>query len=288
MELKKVILDLIFKASTDLSPDVEDALKQALNGEEKNTPASGVLNTILENVTLAREKATAMCQDTGSVLFYIDLGPGFKEEEFTEAINQALITATEKQYLRPNAVNSITGANSGNNLGINVPQIHFHRWDKNETRVRLMLKGGGSENVGIQYKLPNTPLNAGRDLDGVRKLIIDAVVQAQGLGCAPGTLGVGIGGDRVSSYYLSKIQFFRKIGERHPEPEVADFEKKVLKDLNTLKIGPMGFGGETTILDLFVDHQHRHPASFFVSISYTCWAMRRKTITIKNGEVYYD
>ena len=154
--------------------------------------------------------------------------------------------------------------------------------------MRLMLKGGGSENVGAQYKLPHAPLNAGRDLDGVRKVIIDAVVNAQGLGCAPGIIGVGIGGGRDTSYTLSKEQFFRNIGQRSENKELARLEASLLEDLNKLDIGPMGFGGNTTVLDVFIASQHRHPATFFVSVSYTCWAFRRKTMTIKNGEVQYD
>lgn len=288
MDLKKIFLNLLFKASTDLPSDVEEALKKAFAKESDNSPAKGALTTILKNIEMARKDGTPMCQDTGSVLFYIDLPENDSEKKYTDAINEALKTATEKQYLRPNAVDSVTGTNSGNNTGINVPQIHFHRWDKDEVKIKLMLKGGGSENVGIQYKLPDAKLKAGRDLDGVRKLIIDAVYQAQGLGCAPGIIGVGIGGDRVSSFALSKVQFFRKIGQRHPEKALAHLEEKVLNELNQLGIGPMGFGGETTALDLFVDYQHRHPASFFVSISYTCWAFRRKSVTLKNGEVYYD
>jgi fumarate hydratase class I len=152
-----------------------------------------------------------------------------------------------------------------------------------------MLKGGGSENVGSQYKLPHPPLKAGRDLKGIRKVIIDAVTSAQGLGCAPGVIGVGIGGGRDSAYSLSKEQFFRKIGERHPMKELAELETSLYKDLNTLNIGPMGFGGKTTVLEVFIDSQARHPATFFVSVSYTCWAFRRKTMVIsKNGEVNYD
>ena len=155
-------------------------------------------------------------------------------------------------------------------------------------RIRLLLKGGGSENVGTQYKLPHQPLNAGRDLKGVRKVIIDAVTRAQGLGCAPGTIGVGIGGGRDTSYTLSKEQFFRKMGQRSEQKELAELEVQLLEDLNKLQIGPMGFGGKTTVMDVFIAAQDRHPATFYVAISYNCWAFRRKSMTIKEGEVYYD
>jgi fumarate hydratase class I len=288
MELKESILELIRKAATDLSPDVEKVLADAHALEENGSPAKSVFSTILENVKMARENSTPICQDTGSLVFYIDFPEGDSEKKYREAIGMAAEEATKLQYLRPNAVNPITGKNSGTNRGVNAPYIHFQQWDKDEVRIRLMLKGGGSENVGTQYKLPYPPLKAGRDLKGVRKLIIDAVVKAQGLGCAPGVIGVGIGGDRVTSYALSKEQFFKKIGQRNPDKELADLEVQLYEDLNKLTIGPMGFGGKTTALDVFIGAQHRHPATYFVSISYTCWAFRRKSMIIKNGEVSYD
>lgn len=288
MELKESILELIRRAATDLSPDVEKVLADAHAREDDGSPAKNVFSTILENVKMARENSTPICQDTGSLIFYIDFPEGESEKKYREAIDVAAEEATKLQYLRPNAVDPITGKNSGNNIGINAPYIHFHQWDKDEVRIRLMLKGGGSENVGTQYKLPHPPLKAGRDLKGVRKLIIDAVVKAQGLGCAPGVIGVGIGGGRMTSFALSKEQFFRKIGQRNPNKELADLETQLYEDLNKLTIGPMGFGGNTTVLDVFIDAQHRHPATYIVSISYTCWAFRRKSMIIKNGEVSYD
>ncbi len=288
MELKESILELIRRAATDLPPDVEKALQKAYEKEDDNTPAKNVFATILENVKLARKQSTPMCQDTGSLVFYIDFPEGSLERTYREAIEWAAIEATKHQYLRPNAVDPVTNRNTGNNIGVNAPYIHFHQWDKDEVRIRLLLKGGGSENVGSQYKLPNAALHAGRDLRGVRKVVIDAVKNAQGLGCAPGTIGVGIGGGRDTSYTLSKEQFFRKLGERSPIKELADLEVELYNDLNKLQIGPMGFGGKTTVLDVFVAAQARHPATFYVSVSYNCWAFRRKAMIIKNGEVEYD
>ncbi len=288
MELKESILELIRRAATDLPPDVEQALQKAYEKEDDNTPAKNVFATILENVKLARKQSTPMCQDTGSLIFYIDFPEGSIERPYREAIEWAAIEATRRQYLRPNAVDPVTNKNTGNNIGVNAPYIHFHQWEKDEVRIRLLLKGGGSENVGSQYKLPHAALNAGRDLRGVRKVVIDAVKNAQGLGCAPGTIGVGIGGGRDSAYTLSKEQFFRKLGQRSPIKELADLEVELYNDLNKLQIGPMGFGGKTTVLDVFVAAQARHPATFYVSISYNCWAFRRKAMIIKNGEVEYD
>jgi len=288
MELNQPILELLRCAATDLPSDVEKAVSKAWESESQDTPAKNVFSTIRENIGIARNQSTPICQDTGSLVFYIDYPEGGSEKTYREAIQWAAKEATGKQYLRPNAVDPITSKNSGNNLGINAPYIHFHQWDKDEVRIRLMLKGGGSENVGAQYKLPHQPLNAGRDLKGVRKVVIDVVTNAQGLGCAPGIIGVGIGGGRDTSFSLSKEQFFRKIGQRSENPELAKLEVELLEDLNKLGIGPMGFGGNTTVLEVFIGSQDRHPATFFVSASYTCWAFRRKTMTIKNGEVNYE
>ncbi|ADD69120.1 hydro-lyase, Fe-S type, tartrate/fumarate subfamily, alpha subunit [Denitrovibrio acetiphilus DSM 12809] len=288
MELKDAMLELIRRATTDLSPDVENAIQQAYDREDEGTPAKSVFGTIRENIALAREASTPICQDTGSVIIYIDFPVGEPETKYKEAAEWAAAEATKLQYLRPNAVDPITGKNSGNNVGTNAPYLHFHQWDKDETRVRLMLKGGGSENVGAQYKLPDSVLHAGRDLKGVKKVVIDAVQKAQGQGCAPGVVGIGIGGDRVTSYALSKEQFFRKLGEKSTNPDLAKLEEELYEDLNKLGIGPMGFGGKTTCLGVFAGVQHRHPATFYVAISYTCWAYRRKQMTIKGSEVTYD
>lgn len=288
MNMKSSILELIRKASTDLSDDVENSLREALNKEDSNSPAKNVLSTIIDNIEIARKSSTPICQDTGYLLFFVDIPHNDDEKKYNEAILEGVRIATSKQYLRPNAVDSISGKNSGDNTGINAPYIHFTRWDKKESRIRVLLKGGGSENVGSQYKLPDTTIKAGRDLNGVKKTIIDAVFKAQGQGCAPGIIGVGIGGDRFTSYGLSKEQFFRKIGQRNDNKEIAKIEEELYEELNTLNIGPMGLGGKTTVLDVFIGYQHRHPATFYVAISYMCWAFRRKTMTIKNGEVYYD
>jgi fumarate hydratase class I len=288
MGLKTSVLELIRRCSTDLPPDVEARLKRAYDEAEQGSTEKSVFNVILENVKLARENSTPICQDTGHVIFYVNYPVTMKEWEIRKELEEAVVLATEKNYLRPNAVDSVTGKNSGNNLGVNAPYITFHQWDKPELEIKLMLKGGGSENVGVQYKLPDASLKAGRDLKGVRKCIIDAVSKAQGFGCAPGTIGVGIGGDRGVSYLLSKKNFFRKMDSVNENEELAKFEDILEKELNSLGIGPMGFGGKTTVLDVFVSSQHRHPATFYVSISYMCWAFRRKAMTVKeNGEVTY-
>lgn len=288
MVLKDAFLELIRRASTDLPPDVESRLREAHACEEDGSAAKNVFAALLENVELARRDSTPICQDTGAVVLYIDYPTGGNEHEYRAAATVAAEEATRRFWLRPNAVDPISGKNSGNNVGVRAPYFHFEQWDKDYTRVRLMLKGGGSENVGTQYRLPDMTIGAGRDLKGVRRCIVDAVTKAQGYGCAPGIVGVGIGGDRASSYMLSKEQFFRRLGSRSEVPELASLEESLVSELNSLGIGPMGFGGKTTVLGVQIGAQHRHPATYYVSVSYMCWVYRRKTMIIRNGEVSYE
>lgn len=287
-DLTEHFLELVRRAATDLSPNVENAIREARDREDPDTPAPAVLDTILENVELARKNSTPICQDTGTPIFYVHYPAGWSTIALRQQIRDAVATATEKAYLRPNAVDSLTGKNSGNNLGEDFPSVHFHEWEEDYVKVDLLLKGGGCENVGAQYKLPNAELNAGRDLDGVRKVVLDTVLDAQGKGCAPGVLGVAVGGDRGSGYIRSKEQLFREIGERNPDSEVAGLEERIYEEANELGVGPMGLGGKTTVLDVQLDAVHRLPASFFVSVSYMCWAHRRRTLTYRDGEVQID
>jgi len=281
MKLEEAIVELIRRTSTDLSPDVEEALKVWYRKEKQGSVAKNVLKTILENITLAREQSTPVCQDTGTPIFYINIPPGTEERTVERAIVKSVRKATKLSYLRPNAVCPVTGKNSGDNTGDGFPVIQIHQWKQDAYRFDLLLKGGGSENVGIQYKLPNAALGAGRDLDGVRKVVLDAVVQAGGLGCSPGVLGVVIGGDRSSAYSLSKKLFLKKLSERNPDPVLAKLEKEMLTKANSLDIGPMGLGGKTTVFDVKIASLHRVPASYFVTVSYGCWAVRRRGMTFR-------
>jgi len=287
--LKDQLLELIRLAATDLPADVVDSIKAARENEEEGSAARSVFGMILNNIELARKEATPICQDTGTNIYLVHIPEGVSMRKLTRLIHEATAEAVDKSYLRPNAVDSLTGKNSGNNIGEGQPFIHFEEWDKDYIEFKLMLKGGGCENVSTQYKLPDVGLGAGRDMEGVYKVIVDAVNAAQGLGCAPGILGIGIGGDRTSSHLAAKSQLFRKLTDKNDNPELAEMETRLLADLNKLGVGPMGFGGNTTILGVKMGSLHRLPASFFVSISYMCWAYRRHSMTLKSGgEVSYD
>jgi fumarate hydratase class I len=289
-DLTQEILELVRRTSTDLPADVEKKLRESYADEEAGSAAQGALDTILQNVDLARKNSTPICQDTGTPLFYVHYPEGMSTRKLRKMIQDAIVEATKLNYLRPNSVNAITGKNTGDNTGDeHYPTIHFEEVDEDKPlTIDLMLKGGGCENVGIQYKLPNTKMGAGRDLAGVRKVVLDAVHQAQGKGCAPGVLGVAIGGDRGASYLASKETLLRKVGDENANPELDEMEKQITEEANEMGIGPMGFGGKTTVLDTKIKGLHRLPASYFVSVSYMCWAYRRRKMSFLNGEVSYE
>ena len=284
--LRESLVELIRRTSAEIPDDVQSAILRGLEREKEGTIAKSALEIIERNIGLAKSKSQPICQDTGSILFYIDCPVGLNQVGFAQEAREAVKEATKLGYLRQNSVDSITGKNDGTNLGLGSPNLHFHQHAEDGITVRLVLKGGGCENVGAQFSLPNTRLKANRDLDGCRKVILEAVHQAQGRGCGPGILGVCIGGDRASGYEFSKREFLRKLDDSNPDPKLDELEQDILKTANELGIGPMGFGGNTTLLGVKIGAANRVPASYFVSVSYMCWAFRRHGTTLaSDGEI---
>ncbi len=280
------LLELIRRTSAEIPADVHRSILAALEREKKGSIAEGAMKIIDQNIALAKNKSQPICQDTGSIIFYVDCPIGFDQMAFEESAREAVKLATRKGYLRQNSVDSITGKNDGTNLGPGSPTLHFHQHRSPEIRVRVILKGGGCENVGAQYSLPNEKLKADRDLNGCRKAILDAVLQAQGKGCGPGVLGVCIGGDRATGYEYSKQQLLRPLDDQNPDPELNRLEQDIVATANQLGIGPMGFGGQTTLLGTKIGVLNRVPASYFVSVSYMCWAYRRQGIVLgSDGQI---
>lgn len=288
-DLTSEILELVRFTSTNLPPDVEKTLRDAFDKEEPGSAAHNALATILKNVEMTRKNSTPICQDTGTPIFFVHYPDGWSPRQLREQIKAAVAEATKKNYLRPNAVDSLKGKNTGNNIGDqHFPTIHFEEADGDELVIDLMLKGGGCENVGAQYSLPNNDIKAGRDLEGVRRAVLDAAWKAQGEGCAPGFLGVSIGGDRGTSYVASKEALLKKVDETNPDAELGALEQRITAEANEMGIGPMGFGGKATVLGTKITSTYRLPASFFVTISYMCWAYRRRKMTFKNDQVVYE
>lgn len=275
LKLRDGIVELYRKVATSLPPDVEEALKAAYATEKKGSNAKRALEVILENVRISRDALRPICQDTGVPVFYVKTPIGLSHLQLEGTIIEATRLATEKVPLRPNAVDVITDKNSCDNTGYGFPVIHFKETLGSTLTIDLMLKGGGSENIGQIYKLPMEELKANRDLDGVRRCVLDAVHKAQGRGCPPYMIGIGIGASKDQVTRLSKEQLMRKAYDVNEVQELFDLEKRLMKEINSLGIGPMGFGGKTTVLAVKAGVNHRHPASYFVDVSVACWAHRR-------------
>lgn len=280
------LLQLIIQTSTNLPPDVRRAMAGALAAEE-GARSRQALSVIATNIDMATDGEGPICQDTGWPTFEIKTPVGVNQIAIKREIRQAIAEATRRGKLRPNSVDSLTGENSGDNLGPGTPTIHFEQWEnESEIEVKLLLKGGGCENKNIQYSLPAELPHlgkAGRDLDGVRKCILHAIWQAQGQGCSAGAVGVAIGGDRATGYLTAKEQLFRTLDDENPDPRLRQLEDYIMQTANTLGIGTMGFGGGTTLIGCKVAAINRLPASFFVSVAYDCWAFRRLGVVLDAG-----
>jgi fumarate hydratase, class I len=275
LKLRDGIVELYRKVATSLPPDIEEAVKAAHAQEADSSTAASTLAVIAENIKRARETFRPLCQDTGVPVFYVKVPVGLSHNELRSTILEATREATQKIPLRPNAVDVITEKNSGDNTGEGFPVIYFEETSGGTLTIDLMLKGAGSENAGQMYKLPLAEINAQRDLEGVRRCVLDAVQKAQGRGCPPYIIGVGIGATKDQVTRLAKEQLMRKLTDVNKAGELAELEQQLLGDINSLGIGPMGLGGKATALGVKIGVNHRHPASYFVDVSVGCWAMRR-------------
>jgi fumarate hydratase class I len=284
------ILQLVTQTATNLPPDVRRAMARMLE-QEQGARSAQALQVIATNIDMATDNEGPICQDTGWPTFEIKTPVGANQIVMKKEIREAVAEATRRGKLRTNSVNSLTGVNASDNLGPGTPTMHFDQWENDdEVEVKLLLKGGGCENKNIQYSLPMEIPHlgkAGRDLDGVRKCILHAVWQAQGQGCSAGAIGVCIGGDRTTGYQHAKEQLFRTLDDTNPIPELAKLEDYVMQTANTLGVGAMGFGGNSTLIGCKIGVQNRLPASFFVSVAYDCWAFRRLGVALdaKTGAI---
>jgi fumarate hydratase class I len=289
-KFQESIYQLIVETSTNLPGDVRKVINQARELEDQGTRAALSLSTIADNIIMAENNVSPICQDTGMLTFIIHVPIGANQIIMKKQIIEAVKQATKEGKLRENSVDSLTGANSGDNVGPGTPVIHFEQWEKDDIDVRLILKGGGCENKNIQYSLPAELEGigkAGRDLDGIRKCIMHAVYQAQGQGCGAGFIGVGVGGDRTTGYELAKHQLFRRVDDINSNAELRELEDYVMENANKLGIGTMGFGGQVTLLGCKIGVINRLPASYFVSVAYNCWAYRRQGVVLdgENGSI---
>ena len=288
--LQESLVELITQTSTNLPPDVRQAMGMAIAGETPGTQASQALSIIASNIDMAVDDQGPICQDTGMPTFLVHTPVGVNQIVLKKAIRAAVAEATKRGKLRPNSVDSLTGHNTGDNLGVETPVIHFEQCEQDEIEVKLILKGGGCENKNIQYSVPCELDHLGRadrTLEGVRKCILHAVWQAQGQGCAPGAVGVCIGSDRAHGYALAKQELFRTLDDVNPVPELAMLEAEIMDEANRIGVGAMGFGGKVSLIGCKITAANRLPASYFVSVAYDCWAYRRLGIRLDafNGAI---
>ena len=277
MSLTDRIVGLIREASSSLPGDVLRALRAARRRERSGSSAAVVLDTILGNCALAEKGGVPLCQDTGTLVFFVN--EALRRRVTRTVLEKAVAAATERGYLRRNTIDPVSGRSFDDNCAEGAPAGR----DCDRPGVTLIMKGGGSENMSRQYSLPDSSLGAGRDLEGVRRCLLDAVVKAQGYGCAPGILGVCIGGDRATGYEVAKEQLLRPLDASGAagDPKLRALERRIMREANSLGIGPMGLGGKTTLLGVRIAARPRVPASFFVTVAYMCWACRRRTLACR-------
>jgi len=281
--IEKVAFNLIRDAAIFLPEDVTSQLRKAIDRESHST-AKAQLQVILDDVELAEKQRAPICQDTGTVTFFVKIGCAVSNLAGIEAaLYAATRKATSEVPLRPNAVDSFTELNSGDNTGRFVPCIHWESSEKDGLELTVILKGGGSENVSRLGML--TPAEG---VKGLKRFVVDSVIEAGAQPCPPTIVGVAAGGGADVALELAKKALLRPLGEHNPEPRIAALEKELLAAINMTGIGPMGLGGDTTALGVHVDYAHRHPASFPVAVVFNCWAHRKASAQIgSDGQVRY-
>lgn len=281
--IENVAVSLLRQAVTKLPKDIKEALQKAYR-EETSEAGKTQLKAILDNVELAEKTGTPMCQDTGTIIFYVKAGA---EARHLDTVENALINATKRATteipLRPNAVDPVAQKNTGDNTGRNIPYIHWELVPGNTLEITVLPKGGGSENVCATGMLV-----PGEGINGLKKFVVDTVIKAGSKPCPPNILGVAIGGGADVAMTLAKKALLRPIDQRNPNPELAKLEEDLLQAVNQTGIGPMGLGGKFTVLGVNVDYAARHPASYPAAVAFNCWAARRASARIDpDGTVEY-
>ena len=275
----EVVVKLLRLANTRLSHDIGWALEAAA-GWETNDIAYSQLGSIMDNVKKAEVLGRPMCQDTGIPVFYVS---GRFDASIKDRIAEGVERATRLIPLRPNAVDPLTRENSGNNLGDGMPIIHFDPTDDDFTEITVMAKGAGSENMTRLAML-----NPSEGIEGVKRFIIDTVLDAGGRPCPPSIVGVGIGGMSDTCVEMAKEALTVPLDVRNPDPALDALEEELFIKLNESGLGPMGLGGSSTVLGVRIKKAYCHTASLPVAVNIGCWATRRATARIKaDGTVEY-
>ena len=281
--IENVAVRLLQLAATELPHDVKEALQKAYR-EEESKVGKAQLKAILKNVELAKKMRSPLCQDTGVVIFYVKAGSQVTGlDKIEEALRNATVRATGEVPLRPNAVDPFTQKNTGDNTGRFIPHIHWEVVPGDTLEITVMPKGGGSENVSALGML-----SPSQGIKGLKKFVVDTVINAGAKPCPPTILGVAVGGGADIAMKLAKAALLKPLNQPNPNPELAKLEEELYEAANQTGIGPMGLGGKITVLGVKVDYAHRHPASYPVAVAVQCWAARRASARIyPDGTVEY-
>ncbi|MBS7636429.1 fumarate hydratase [Candidatus Bathyarchaeota archaeon] len=281
--VEDVAFNLLKQAVIYLPEDVKEALKKAY-AEETSETGKTQLKAILDNIELAEKYMAPVCQDTGTIIFYVQAGAKVKNlDKIEEALVKATRRATKEIPLRPNAVDPLTQKNSGDNTGRFIPYINWEIVPGDSLELTVMPKGGGSENVCLTGMLV-----PGEGINILKKFVIEAVINAGAQPCPPTILGVAMGGGADIAMKIAKKALLRPLDQPNPNPEIAKLERELYEAANMTGIGPMGLGGKTTVLGVHVEYAFRHPASFPAAVAFNCWAARRATARIySDGTVEY-
>jgi len=273
-------------ALKDIPQDLRDALARA---RERETSVTGrrVLDTIVRNVEVADEQGNLVCQDTGIAVYSCRVGERFPLHpvRIYQALKAGTERATIEHPLRANAVHTLTRENTGPNTGYRLPIVHWEfvaDWDGLD--VKCVPKGSGSENMSFLKMC--VPADGVR---GIKQFVLESIVGAGGKPCPPGIVGVGIGGSADYAMYLAKEAIARPVGTRNSDPEVARLEEELYELLNETGVGPMGLGGDVTVLAVHVEHADTHMTLNPVAVNYQCWAARRASAHVSaDGAVAYE
>lgn len=281
--IRRNVVKLIRAAATHLPEEVKISLERAYELEE-NQLARRMLSAILKNVELAGEHGRPICQDTGVVMFSVKAGERFPLlGKLPKILRMATAEATREIPLRPNAVDIVTGENTGDNTGDYIPWIDWEIVSGEDyAEIMVLLKGGGSEAAsGIAIMAP------GAGMEGISKFVLEVVKEAGPRACPPLIIGIGLGGAAYTALCLAKRALLRSMGSRNPRPELASLEEEILEMINGLGWGVHGVGGRTTALDVRIEASHRHPASLAVGVISSCWAFRYSAMRIRGNDIEF-
>ena len=268
-----IVVRLIRLASTKLPADIGWALEAAA-GWETGEIAYSQLGAIMENAKKAEFLGRPMCQDTGLPIFYVS---GKFDSSVKGEIERAVKRATAELPLRPNLVDPITRENTGDNTGFSSPFIHFDPTEDDFLQISVLPKGAGSENMTRLAML-----NPADGIEGIKRFVIDSVLDAGGRPCPPSIVGIGIGGTSDVCVSMAKEALLLPLSVRNPDKSIAALEDELFMKLNESGLGPMGLGGQTTVLGVRIKKAGCHTASLPVAVNIGCWATRRATVRIDN------